>query len=61
MEYVAAFAGIDPEHPFMRRRYSWPETSRIPWQRLSAARIIKYLTDVDFLKIDTNHTDLLFA
>jgi len=98
MEYVAAFAGIDPGHPFMRRRDGRPEASRNPWERLSTARTMarrapalsdrtdhekleqtmwwltqtadpakpvaipdlleaKHLTDVDFLKIDTDGND----
>jgi hypothetical protein len=98
IEYVAGFASIDPEHPFMRRRDGRPEASRNPWQRLSTARTMarrapalshradqekleqtmwwltemadpsksvaipdlleaRGLTDVDFLKIDTDGND----
>jgi Methyltransferase FkbM domain len=98
MEYLAAFAGIDANHPFMYRRDGRPEASRNPWERLSTARTMarralavrdmtdrekldqtlwwltqtadpmksvsipdlleaRQLTDVDFLKIDTDGND----
>jgi hypothetical protein len=98
MEYVAAFAGIDPDHPFSHRRSGRPEASRNPWERLSAARTMarrkstisnrtdrekldqsmwwltqtadpqkpvvipdllerRNMTNVDFLKIDTDGND----
>jgi len=41
IEYLAAFAGISPDHPFSRRRQGREEASRNAWHRLSAARSIK--------------------
>ena len=41
VEYVAAFAGISPEHPFSRRREGREEAGRNPWDRLSAARTMQ--------------------
>lgn len=37
IEYVAAFAGINDDHPFIERRGSRPDANRNPWERLSAA------------------------
>lgn len=39
--YVAAFAGIAPDHPFSRRREGREEAGRNPWDRLSAAQTTK--------------------
>jgi hypothetical protein len=36
--YVAAFAGLPPDHSFARRREGKPEAGRNPWERMSAAR-----------------------
>jgi hypothetical protein len=98
LEYLAAFAGINPDHPFMRRRHDRADASRNPWERLSTARTMalraaalrdrtdrekleqtlwwmtqtadptqpvslpdlleqRQLTNVDFLKIDTDGND----
>ena len=37
IEYVGAFAGIAPDHPFVLRRVGRPEVARNVWPRMSAA------------------------
>jgi hypothetical protein len=41
IEYVSAFAGIAPDHPFSRRRAGRPEAARNVWPRMSAAHTAK--------------------
>jgi FkbM family methyltransferase len=43
IEYVAAFAGLPPEHPFALRKGSRSDWGRNPWDRLSVARSIDIL------------------
>ena len=41
IEYVGAFAGIAPDHPFVVRRGIEEVPSRNPWPRLSAAHTVR--------------------
>jgi hypothetical protein len=45
IQYVAAFAGISPDHPFALRKAGRSDWGRNPWDRLSTARSLRRLKE----------------